>query len=187
MKKILLVASCLVVLTFASCGKKNKTEADATPKSLAAATTGGVNESTTPLNRTDTLRVGGHVFEITTNRQTDKSLQTVRDEMDVLFYDNKVDVRILCDGEEMFTRTFTKKDFVDKISADDAARDVMQGMALDKDHSSAQTIVLGAQIGQPGLDGEGPAFSVSVSHDGSVVIRSVSNQVTTKTDMEGMD
>ena len=53
--------------------------------------------------------------------------------MDVLFYDNKVDVRILCDGEEMFTRTFTKKDFVDKISADDAARDVMQGMALDKD------------------------------------------------------
>ena len=187
MKKILLIASCLALLTIASCGKKNKTEADATPKSLAAATTGGVNESTTPLNRTDTLRIGGHVFEITTNRQTDKSLPTIKDETDVVFYDNKVDVRIVRDGEEIFARTFTKKDFVDNSSADDAARDVMQGMALDKDHSSAQTIVLGAQIGQPGLDGEGPAFSVSVSLDGSVAIRSVSNQVTTKTDMEGMD
>lgn len=187
MKKVFLVVSCLALLTLASCGKKNKTEETETPTSLAATTTGGINESTTPLDRTDTLRMGGHVFEIRTNRQTDKSLPKVKDENDVEFYDNKVEVRIVCDGQETFSRTFTKKDFAEKLSNADVSHDVLQGMALDRDQTTASTIVLGAQLGQPGLDGEGPAFSVAITSGGSVTIQSVSNQVTTKEDMEGME
>ena len=131
--------------------------------------------------------MGGHVFEIRTNRQTDKSLPKVKDENDVEFYDNKVEVRIVCDGQETFSRTFTKKDFAEKLSNADVSHDVLQGMALDRDQTTASTIVLGAQLGQPGLDGEGPAFSVAITSGGSVTIQSVSNRVTTKEDMEGME
>lgn len=142
--------------------------------------------STTDMLRSDTLRLGGHAYIITTDRRSDESLPRVKDENDVVFFDNTVSVSITDGGATIFEQTFSKADFESYVSESDRAMCVFQGMALDRDNSDAARICLGAQLGQPGLDGEGPAFNVFIpAGGGKARIEKVDKPFTTLDDMTG--
>lgn len=142
--------------------------------------------SSSNLLRCDTMTVAGHEYIITIDRKTDESLPRVKDENDVVFFDNTVAVSITDKGRTIYENTFSKADFESYVSDADRAVSVFQGMAFDRDNSAASAICLGAQLGQPGLEGEGPAFNVFIpTSGGKARIEKVANPFTPLDDMTG--
>ena len=178
--------AAVLAMAVAGCQSKengNKAESSETDPQFAA---DAPQPSSSDLFRNDTMVVVGHDYIVTIDRKTDESLPRVKDENDVVFFDNSVAVSIKENGGTVFERTFTKADFESYLSETDRAVCVFQGMALDRDHSASTTVCLGAQLGQPGLDGEGPAFNVLVSTtDGKVKIEKVTKPFTTLDEMNG--
>lgn len=186
MKTIYYVLGIVLTIVFASCqSKKNDNDSESVADEHQY-TTDAPQPSTSNLFRSDTMVVVGHDYIVSIDRKTDESLPRVKDENDVVFFDNSVAVTINENGGTVFERTFTKADFESYLSDADRAVCVFQGMALDRDHSVSTSVCLGAQLGQPGLDGEGPAFNVFISTtDGKVKIEKVTKPFTTLDEMTG--
>lgn len=181
MKKIFLLAA--VLLTVAGCGKTDKTQA-AEGDTIGQTQADGPQPSSSDLTLRDTLKADGQTFIVTLSRETDKTLPTVTDEMGTTFYDNKVNVSVTRGGEQVFTHSFTKGDFEASLPEHDKKQGVLLGMAVDKAKSTAQHVVLGAQVGEPGLEDEASTFSVSVTPGSeSFTTERVQNQITTRDDM----
>lgn len=183
MKKISTLLAA--VLTLAACSSPSKPQ-EAAADADSAAQMSGPQPSSSDLQLADTLKLGDHTFVVSIQRRTDKALPTVEDEMGTTFYDNSVDVGIRRDGEQVFTRTFTKDDFAASLPEKDTQRGVLLGMALDGGSSTASGVVLTAQVGEPGLEDEATAFSITVtSGRNEPLIRRVQNQLTSRDDMLG--
>lgn len=183
MKKITTLFAA--ALTLAACSSPGKPQADAAD-SDSAALTSGPQPSSSDLQLADTLKIDSHTFVVSIRRRTDKALPTVEDEMGTTFYDNSVDVGIRRDGEQVFTRTFTKDDFAASLPAKDMQRGVLLGMALDRASSTANGVALTAQVGEPGLEDEATAFSITVTPGrDEPLIRRVQNQLNSRDDMLG--
>ena len=185
MKKILLSLTLLGTLSLAACGSKDKNESNEAPQSLAAKQMkAGPSASTSPLLRLDTIKRSGSTIIVSVDRNTDKQLPTVKDINDTEFYDNAVTITVRKDGSQLLSRTFRKTDFEAYLPAKDKAHSVFQGMAFIPEASSANAFHFGAQIGEPGLDGEGPAFTVVLDAANGISITRVVNQDTTLDDMQ---
>lgn len=149
----------------ASCGNKENragTNADSTAQASASAP----RESEGNMDRTYTAKLGGESYEITISRKTDRSLPTVKDDLDYEFYDNSVTVSVRRNGEDFYSKTFTKEAFKGFLEDGDYDKCVLNGMAYDEDKSSGGHICIAAMVGQPGL-GEGHAFTLDIPTDGS--------------------
>jgi len=187
MKTFFATSMAAALLAFAACSGKDKAEkATAAPETAGIAESHSVMESASPLLRTDTLRSGGSVLTVSVNRHTDKELPNVRDENDQEFYDNCVEITVRSNGEELLNKRVTKADFSSHLGETEKRTSVLQGMALVPEKSSATTLTFGAQVGQPGLDGEGPAFTVVLDlPGGTMTVCKDKNQDTTRDDMTG--
>lgn len=165
MKKKNLLLLLLTAALSVSCGGDKK-DNDRAAQTSEQAETKGPQDADKPLNRTYTATIGGKSYEISVNRSPDHELPTVKDQLDQEFYDNSVRVSITNGGNEIFARTFTKEAFADYLSEADKNGMVLLGMAYDEEKTTGSRICLAAQIGQPGM-GEGPAFTIEISADGS--------------------
>lgn len=118
------------------------------------------------------VSLGGKSYKVSISRKADPAQPVVTDELGKQFYDNTVSVRVTCGDATVFERIYTKEAFSDFLSADEKQGTVLLGMACDASHSDAQTLRLGAQIGQVGI-GEGPAFIVEIPLGGgaSTIVR----------------
>ena len=150
-------------LTLSACGGKQDAKNEST-ETVAVEQTAGPHADN-DLNREYVATLGGHRFEINIKRTADETLPTVTDELGSTFYDNRVEITATRDGEELFTKQFTKNDFTEFVQAADSKGCVLLGMAFDQENSSAATLRFGAQIGQPGIE-EGPAFIVEIPTSG---------------------
>lgn len=168
MKRLLIILAAGATI-LASCKEKNTEQAQNTPFENTAEATAGTEHSAGPMQYADTMQLGNHTFVVNLRRYEDTSLPTVRDEMGTDFYDNRVEINITKDGNDVFQRTFSKEDFAEKAAESDRRMGVLLGMSIDKQKSTASTIHLGAQVGQPGLEGEGSIFSVSISPESKSV------------------
>ena len=179
-----LFAAALFGLT--ACKDKKATDT-AENQAIAAVTDPvGPQPSTSDLLQETTLRYSGEPpLVVSIDRRTDRSLPAVKDENDVQFFDNRVSVRVKRGGELLVERSFTKADFESYLPEVDKRLGVMQGMALDSASCTARNLVFGAQVGQPGMDGDGSAFRISMSlPDGGISVERLSSQDTTRDDME---
>ncbi len=157
-------AICLLTVLSACSGKKSDGDAamqDSTQTQQSDAPYADPSQTST-----SEAILGGKHYEITIARSADKSLPVVTDDMGKTFYENRVDVTVKCDGEDLFHKSYSKEAFADFLtSATDRQGTVLLGMAFDKSRSNASTICLGAQIGQIGIE-EGPAFCVEIPLNG---------------------
>ena len=179
--KISVLGACAIFM-LSSCGEKKsnvKEEAQQTEQQQAVA---GTPYAEPELKNSSTAKLGGRTYQITVERRADTSLPVVTDELGNRFYDNRVEVSILRDGQPFFKRSYTKDAFSDFLSASDKQGTVLLGMAFDADRSDSRVIRLGAQIGQVGVE-EGPAFVVEIPLGGGApsIVRD-SNQDTTGDD-----
>ena len=163
MNYIFKTALFAAALALAACG--GKTGQNAETQDTAAVQQEAGPHADNELNREDVATLGGQRFEIKIKRTADATLPAVSDELGGTFYDNRVEITATRDGEELFTKQFTKSDFADFVPAADSKGCVLLGMAFDQENSSAATLRFGAQIGQPGIE-EGPAFIVEIPTGG---------------------
>lgn len=180
-KKISVLGACAIFM-LSSCGEKKSNvnvEALRTEQQQAVA---GTPYAEPELKNSSTAKLGGRTYQITVERRADTSLPVVTDELGNRFYDNRVEVSILRDGQSFLQRSYTKDAFSDFLSASDKQGTVLLGMAFDADRSDSRAIRLGAQIGQVGVE-EGPAFVVEIPLGGGApsIVRD-SNQDTTGDD-----
>jgi len=181
-KHFLLLPTLLLGLSLTACsGKKG----DATPSSLDSSAINAANEkpyADSELQNSDTVKISGKTYIVSVHRKADASLPTLKDEYGKVFYDNRVDIKITCDGEVCYEKSYTKEDFAKFLSSDEKHNNLLLGMAYDRTRNDAHTIYLGAQIGQIGIE-EGPAFCIEVPiSGGEAKISREANQDTTGED-----
>ena len=162
MKPIFILLATAAIGLSACHEKAPKNEEQPTFQNVTT-TPNGPEHSASPMQYADTMQLGDRRYIVSLRRYEDSSLPIVRDEMGTDFYDNRVEITIRKDGQEIFSRTFSKEDFAEKASETDRRMGVFLGMSIDQEHSTASTIRLGAQVGQPGLEGEGSIFSLYIN------------------------
>lgn len=180
----LLVFSAFV-LSVVACGGQKDSSAETSSADSTAQAAPTVQEDPVRENRSE-VKLGGKDYVVTVTREADAEAATVQDENGVAWRDNVVRISVTeAGGEEVVSRTFHKADFADKLSESEANGTVLLGMAFDETASgSGRVLRFGAQIGQPVI-GEGPAFTVELSLDGSVrIVRDVNQDTTGDDGME---
>ena len=164
MKKAFGYGMLLLLLSLYSCHSKTKNEATTQDSTEVNAT--GPKESSSPLERTETFKAGGHTYVLSIKREANHALPTVKDESGQVYYDNTVEVRLTCDAQEVYSHLFTKADFDSYLSDQEKANLVLQGMGYDPTQKISTVVMLGAQIGTAGLDGDGPSFTLEIPLQG---------------------
>ena len=181
MKKAFGYGMLLLLLSLYSCHSKTKNEATTQDSTEGNAT--GPKESSSPLERTETFKAGGHTYVLSIKREANHALPTVKDESGQVYYDNTVEVRLTCDAQEVYSHLFTKADFDSYLSDQEKANLVLQGMGYDPTQKISTVVMLGAQIGTAGLDGDGPAFTLEIPlQGGNAKITPINAQDTTGED-----
>ena len=177
------IATIAAATLLASCGKKG---VETPPDTPSTDPTSDIMPSSSELSLMDTLRFGESTFVVQLSRHIDTTLPTVRDANGTEFFDNRVDIQVVRNGVQVAEKMFTKADFDQYLSEADRRESVLQGMAIVTDECSAQVLRFAAQIGEPGADGEGPAFRISLNPvSGSTSIARDLSQDTPRDDMMG--
>lgn len=166
MKKVMrFAASLALVLGLAACGNSPKEANEAPTDSTQTVAKKELPYADSNLRNSFTAELGGKTYSITLERSADKELPVVTDELGKEFYDNRVEVTITCGGTAFFSKSYTKEDFSGLLSEAESRGTVLLGMAFDAENSTSQSIRLGAQVGQVGIE-EGPAFCVEIPLNG---------------------
>lgn len=171
----------LFVMQFTACGDKKNNNANDDADSVQVSASQGPHADNAHRHTYTAVLKGKH-YDITIDRQPDRSLPLVSDEMGRQYVDNSVEVIIACEGKLVRSKTFTKRAFAAFLSGKEKQGTVLLGMAYDAERSNSNHICLGAQIGQVGIE-EGPAFTIEIPLDGSAIsILRDNNQDTTGND-----
>ncbi len=161
------LGAALLGLSLSACGGSTSENKGQAAEPIQSIRPDGPIESNPASTREFSTRLGGQHYAITIKRYADKALPTIKNDVDIEYYDNRVDVCITRDGRDFFSHSYTKEAFLDFISAAEAQGYVLLGMAWDEAESEAKgKIVLMGQVGVPGVE-EGPSFSIEIAADGS--------------------
>lgn len=155
---------CVLVIT--SCGSKQSDAQKNQADSSLVQANAEAPYADTDLDNTTSAQLGGKTYSIRITRKADKALPIVTDDIGKKYYDNRVDVVITCNGEDFFSKSYTRESFAAHLSSDETQGAVLLGMAFDSVKSDNHAIYLGAQVGQIGIE-DGPAFSIEIPLDGS--------------------
>ena len=172
MKKIIIAAVAFGVLfistaTLNGCKDKKEGSQDSITGKVINIDKGAEYEDK---SLTDTFASGGHTFGIAIHRYSDTAGKEYKDEYGDAFFDNIVDIRTTRDGEELFSKNFTKSSFRSHIDADTASY-ILQGIGFDKAKSDANNLTFGVQLGDPGSE-EGKYFLLlTIAPTGEIDIR----------------
>ena len=186
-RKIMMMGIALSasVCCMTSCGEKKGSAETATTDSVEVSTSEAKVHSEQSLRNNYTAKLGGKTYDVLVHRVADASLPQVADEVGNKYTDNRVDVTVSCEGKLLMQRSFTKDCFSDFLTATERTGTILLGMAYDSERSNAQTLCLGAQIGQVGIE-EGPAFIVEIPLQGKGSFSIVRDQAQDTTGDAGM-
>ena len=81
---------------------------------------------------TDTVTWNGKTYRYDIVRQSDASLPKVKDNVSGnVFSDNHIDLKISCDGKEVFSKRFLKTTFNSYLDADFKQNGILEGLVFD--------------------------------------------------------
>ena len=113
---------------------------------------------------TDTIMQGSHKVIYTITSQPDEDLPIVVDEDGVQFKDNRFQLVITKDGNQLFNRSFTKADFKSQISEDFQKYGIMDGLRFN--HVEEGKLYFNTCVSFPDSDMSCP-FLLIIGPDGS--------------------
>lgn len=147
-KSLFMVIAAGVVLSVVACSEKKKSTDIITQRVETVAPKGP--ERMQEYNDSRKVEWIGKQYEVTVHRQPADSLSMVKDETGQEFVDNIISVKVLrADGSQFYSRTFTKKDFLNYLDDDYTKTGILEGLVFDK------------------ADGDFLEFAASVSHPNS--------------------
>lgn len=166
MKKVVTFLFLAGSLVFNSCGNKAADNQTQNSEALQADSVSSEILADRNMTITDSVKSGGHTYRYTIARNVDKTLPVVKDELNQKFYDNKVSLTILRDGQAFFSKQYQKNDFNGYLTEEELKKSTLQGMAFYKVMEGQ--ICFGAAVGAPGDDGT--PFVIKISSSGSMSI-----------------
>lgn len=121
------------------------------------------------ITKSDVVKVGSRTYEYTFSRQAADSLGVVQDEMGDRYADNFYQLTIRRDGNNFFSRRFTKADFQALLGGDFLKNGIFDGFRYS--HSDDGKLYFSACVSYPESDMSAPFFVV-IGPDGSYTIES---------------
>ena len=98
------------------------------------------------------------------------------------FYDNSISLKLACEGKQIVSRTFAKKDFLHLIDANFAKQAVLEGIVFNE--TNEQGICFAASVGHPESDLYQP-IRIVVSANGNLTISLEEDMMEVTTSEEG--
>lgn len=115
-------------------------------------------------------------------RRADESLPMVTNDEQQQFYDNSISLKLACEGKQIVSRTFAKKDFLHLIDANFAKQAVLEGIVFNE--TNEQGICFAASVGHPESDLYQP-IRIVVSANGNLTISLEEDMMEVTTSEEG--
>lgn len=110
----------------------------------------------------------GRHYQSTVLRQPDENLPTVTDDAGVEYVDNRISLKLVCDGKVLADKVFTKQNFAAWVKADFLSHAILEGLVYDT--ATPEGIVYAASVCYPQTDLYVP-FRIVVASDGTLAIR----------------
>lgn len=145
--------SVIVVLTFlfAACSSstgKQSAETRMAQNSVETVSKGPI--SMQPSEVKETFQYKGKNYQSHVVRRPDNTLPLVTNNEQQQFVDNVISVKLTCDGKQILSRTFTKKDFLYLVDAAFAQQAILEGIVFNE--TSDAGICYAASLGHPESD-----------------------------------
>ncbi len=113
-----------------------------------------------------TVKLNGKSFHITLHRVSDDSLARVKTESGEWYVDNRITLRITGDkGNQIFSKTFTKKSFSSVVDEDFITHAILEGMVFDK--VTSKGLIFAASVCYPQTDLYSPV-TITITPTGSM-------------------
>lgn len=161
-RKLLFVSLSFAFL-FSCDGKQDKTGDEA---SVAVEQQAGIHRMN-EYNLTDSVPVGSHVYVYTIHREADDSLKMVIDENGDKFVDNYYELSVTKDGQEFFSKRFTKAAFAAQLDDSFRQNGILDGFRFISDKEGK--LLFGVCVSFPESDMSSP-FVLTIGPDGSFII-----------------
>lgn len=117
---------------------------------------------------TDEFVYQGRHYQSTVLRQPDENQPIVTDDAGEEYVDNRISVKLVCDGKVLVDKVFTKQNFAAWVKADFLRQAILEGLVYDT--ATPEGIVYAASVGYPQTDLYVP-FRIVVASDGTLTIR----------------
>ena len=118
----------------------------------------------------DTVTWHGKVYRYDIVREPDDSLPKVKmDETGTLFTDNHIDVKVTCEGKQVFSRRFYKSSFNSYLPEDFRTKGILEGFVFDTTVSGG--LQFGTSICYPRSEDFFIPLTVIIAPDGGMTIR----------------
>ncbi len=123
-----------------------------------------------PSHASDTVTWRGKVYQYDIVREPDDSLPKVTmDETGTLFTDNHIDVKVTCEGKQVFKRRFFKSSFNSYLPEDFRKKGILEGFVFDTTVSGG--LQFGTSICYPRSEDFFIPLTVIIAPDGGMTIR----------------
>ena len=166
-KSLFMVIAAGVVLSVVACSEKKKSTDIITQRVETVAPKGP--ERMQEYNDSRKVEWIGKQYEVTVHRQPADSLSMVKDETGQEFVDNIISVKVLrADGSQFYSRTFTKKDFLNYLDDDYTKTGILEGLVFDK--AEGDFLEFAASVSHPNSDEYIPLV-VKLSRMGQLTIQ----------------
>lgn len=116
----------------------------------------------------DTVKVGSHTYRYSIQREADKDLPIVTDDMGDRYYDNVYQLSISRDGTSYFSQRFTKNNFSDHLNRDFRKYAILDGFRFNRAEDGL--LYFSVCVSYPESDMIAP-FILTVASDGSSSIQ----------------
>lgn len=123
------------------------------------------------------VMVNGKKYDYYIKREACDSLGVVKSEVGGSYVNNQIELKVSCEGNVIFHKTFTKNSFASYADPKYLDESVLEGIVFDR--VEGDNIIFAGSIGDPQIDMYDP-FSLKLSTSGSLTIEKV-------TGMDGFD
>ena len=126
----IIIASSLMLTACGSSSSNNQSQ----ETRMATNTTEAVNNEPQRMQTSEvkeSFTYKGKQYQSHIVRRADESLPMVTNDEQQQFYDNSIALKLSCEGKQLVSRTFTKKDFLHLVDANFAKQAILEGIVFN--------------------------------------------------------
>ena len=161
-----LIVSSLMLTACGSSSSNNQSQETRMATTTAEAVSEGPQRMQTSEVK-ENFEYKGKQYQSHIVRRADESLPMVTNDEQQQFYENSIALKLTCEGKQLVSRTFTKKDFLHLVDAHFAQQAILEGIVFNE--TNEQGICFAASVGHPESDLYQP-IRIVISANGNLTI-----------------
>lgn len=148
MKNIVYILVCASVVFFTACSSQDKKKDGTLLMQDSTEIVGPQRMQVSDVKTSFTYK--GKEYQSSVVRRPDESLPIVKNELGEKFVDNRITLRITCDGKLVVDKVFTKENFASLVDDKFMKYSILEGLVYDK--TTPQGIIYAASVCYPQSD-----------------------------------